>query len=141
MVGLEEEMISAINGHDVKFSKSEQLKNDVEEWLKKKGNKIENVECTIVEVKRVDKDLSPHNRKNQKQFLKRIKVQQPFLAKFRKVVGVHAFSMLSNAIGGIIRPSFLIMVKDGENSIKCPDKWKRVKLEANKILNDLKNNS
>lgn len=123
-------MISATNGHDIKYKASQKLSDEVERWLEK-GNKIKKVEKTIFDIQKKESKGVLLDLIKEKE--ERIKIQQPFLINYRQTVGIHAFGKLVKATNRLCTPSHLNGTMKGECSID-PSKWITIKKEAEKIL-------
>lgn len=141
-------MISATNGHDVKYSASEKLKNEVDEWLKKKGNKVKQIKCTLRGYDDIPKDefnstdrLSKAGRKQVKvertDMKMRQAVQIPILKEYFDLMNHKlCFKEVAVRMNGRVSTTHLRKTMLAGTSIKNPVVWRGVVNTINEILKE-----
>lgn len=116
-------MISPILGHDIKRSRSEALASEVESFLAN-GGKID----TEIVVKRESNRKTPmvNNNEYLAASKQRKEMQIPIIQDYEKWGGTAKWTILSNAINGIVSAGQLSNVSRGRTSIKDLATWKKV---------------
>ena len=116
-------MISPILGHDIKRSRSEELASEVEAFLTN-GGKI-NKEIIV---KRESNRKTPmvNNNEYLAASKQRKEMQMPIIQDYEKWGGQGKWTILSNAINGIVSAGQLSNVSRGITSIKDLNTWKKV---------------
>lgn len=116
-------MISPILGHNIKRSRSEALASEVEAFLAN-GGKID----TEIVVKRESNRKTPmvNNNEYLAASKQRKEMQMPIIQDYEKWGGTAKWTILSNAINGIVSAGQLSNVSRGITSIKDLNTWKKV---------------
>lgn len=123
-------MISPILGHDIKRSRSEAIANEVESFLAN-GGKIDR-EIVVKQSNR--KTPMVNNTEYLAASKHRKEMQMPIIQDYEKWGGAGKWTVLSNAINGIVSAGQLSNVSRGVTSIKDLNTWKKVV----KAIEDLK---
>ena len=129
-------VISATNGHDVKYSASEKLQNEVDEWLSK-GNSVKTYVCTILDKKddrknpekEVEKNkVKQETKRRNKKFEERVSIQQPILEMYYNIADKDTcWHDLALGTNGAISKTHAYRTFKGTTSIKDSEMWKIVK--------------
>lgn len=115
-------MISPILGHDIKRSRSEALANEVEAFLANGGK----IDREIVVKQSNHKTPMVNNNEYLAASKQRKEMQMPIIQDYEKWGGTAKWTILSNAIDGIVSAGQLSNVSRGVTSIKDLATWKKV---------------
>lgn len=115
-------MISAVNGYDVanKAIKSQQLKNEVEQFYLNKMGKI-GVKVMMETAKsKKEKRRSPKGKEE------RLAYQKPMLERAKKAFGFQPWKKLSDAIDNVVSSSHLGCIYRGDYSMANMKTWSKI---------------
>ncbi|MGB4985382.1 MAG: hypothetical protein WBO70_06380 [Erysipelotrichaceae bacterium] len=143
-------MISATNGHDIKYKASQKLNDEVEKWLAK-GNEIKKVKSTYENydemaqiafnknhVKLMSKGGAVNNGRSKADKLLRQATQMPILQEYFDLMqDKNCFNLVVEGTKNIISTSQLKKTMRGQTSILDSIVWRKV---ANCIYDILKEN-
>lgn len=115
-------MISPILGHDIKRSRSEALANEVEAFLANGGK----IDTEIVVKQSNRKTPMVNNNEYLAASKQRKEMQMPIIQDYEKWGGMAKWTILSNAINGVVSAAQLSNVSRGRTSIKDLATWKKV---------------
>lgn len=144
-------MISATNGHGIKYTASQQLNSDVEKWLAK-GNKVKKVKSTYENydemaqiafnknhVKLMSKGGAVNNDRSKADKLLRQATQMPILQEYFDLMhDKNCFNLVVEGTKNIISTSQLKKTMRGQTSILDSIVWRKVASCIDDILKENK---
>lgn len=144
-------MISATNGHDIKYTASQKLSSDVEKWLEK-GNKVKKVKSTFEKydemtqiafnknhIKLMSKGGAVNNGRSKADKLLRQATQMPILQEYFDLMqDKNCFDLVVEGTNNIISTSQLRKTMRGQTSILDSTVWRKVSNCINDILKENK---
>lgn len=133
-------MISATNGHDIKYKASQKLNDEVLEWLEK-GNEIKAIEKPLIIKEKSKHEISQEKVRNSqvRDSRARASIQKPLINEYAELANNrNMWRVVVDMVGGIVSTSQLCNIKGGRGSIANNKVWVEVEAVLKKLIKELK---